>query len=81
MFLSPGYCKPDILVSKASTETSSLPQYFEDTKDGMIVKTAELIRKRVLDTISTSSNISWPPDVDRKNHKTPEILEAFCRNL
>ena len=58
MFLSPGYCKPDILVSKASTETSSLPQYFEDTKDGMIVKTAELIRKRVLDTISTSSNIS-----------------------
>ena len=69
------------MVSKASIETSSLPQYFEDKKDGMIVKTAELIRKRVLDTISTGSNISWPPDVDPKNHKPPEILEAFYRNL
>ena len=82
MFLSPGYCKPDILVSKASTETSSLPQYFEHTEDGMIVKTAELLRKRVLDTISTSSDMSWPPDVDSlKNRKPPEILEAFYRNL
>ena len=60
MFLSPGYRKPDIVVSKASTETSSLPQYFEHTEDGMIVKTAELLRKRVLDTISTSSDMSWP---------------------
>ena len=82
MFLSPGYREPDILVSKASTETSSLPQYFENTEDGMIVKTAELLRKRVLDTISTSSDMSWPPDVDGlKNRKPPEILEAFYRNL
>ena len=82
MFLSPGYRKPDIVVSKAFTETSSLPQYFEHTEDGMIVKTAELLRKRVLDTISTSSDMSWPPDVDSlKNRKPPEILEAFYRNL
>ena len=48
----------------------------------MIVKTAELLRKRVLDTISTSSDMSWPPDVDSlKNRKPPEILEAFYRNL
>ena len=82
MFLSPGYHKPDIEVSKASTETSSLPQYLEHTEDGMIVKTAELIRKRVLDTISISSDMSSPPDVDSlKNRKLPEILEAFYRNL
>ena len=82
LFLSPGYRKPDIVVSKVSTETSPLPQYFEHTEDGMIVKTAELLRKRVLDTISTSSDLSWPPDVDSlKNRKPTEILETFYRNL
>ena len=82
MFQSPGYCKPDIVVSKASTETSSLPRYFKHTEDGMIVKTAELLCKRVSDTISTSSDMSVPPDVDSlKNRKPPEILEAFYRNL
>ena len=82
MFLSPAYRKPDIVVSKTSTETSSLTQYFEHTENGMIVKTAELLRKRVLDTIRTSSYMSWPSDVDSlKNRKPPEILEAFYRNL
>ena len=82
LFLSPGYRKPDIVVSKASTETSSLPQYVKHTEDGMIVKTAELLRKRVLDTISTSFDMSWPPDVHSlKNRKPPKILEAFYRNL
>ena len=82
MFQSPGYCKPDIVVSKASTETSSLPQYFKHTEDGMIVKTAELLCKRVSDTISTSSDMSGPPDVDSlKNRKPPGILEAFYTNL
>ena len=81
MFQSPDYCKPDIVVSKASTETS-LPQYFKHTEDGMIVKTAELLCKHVSDTISTSSDMSVPPDVDSlKNRKPPEILEAFYRNL
>ena len=37
MFLLPGFRKPDIVVSKASTETSSLSQYFEHTEDGMMV--------------------------------------------
>ena len=37
MFLLPGFRKPDIVVSKASTETSSLSQYFEHTEDVMMV--------------------------------------------
>ena len=48
----------------------------------MIVKTAELFHKRVLDAISTSSDMSRPPDVDSlKKCKPPETLEAFYRNL
>ena len=36
MFLLPSFRKPDIVVSKASTETS-LSQFFKHTEDGMMV--------------------------------------------
>ena len=84
MFLSPGYRKPDVVISKLCVEASSLSQCFEHAENNMVTKVAKLLRKYVLDTVRESSDMTWPPDVDKLNahdRKPPEILQHFYRIL
>ena len=84
LFLSPNYHSAQVVISSKCLQEQNISSVVSIPDEKIVVKSADILRKSILNNIENEEKLTWPPTVEQlENEKRspPQLLLQFLHRI